>query len=35
LDDAEILKRFKADGMAPITDADYDVVRDLKKSLDL
>jgi phosphonate transport system substrate-binding protein len=35
LEDEEILKQFKADGMAPITDADYDVVRELKKSLDL
>lgn len=35
LKDEEILGQFKADGMAPITDADYDVVRDLKKSLDL
>lgn len=35
LDDKEILKHFKADGLAPISDADYDVVRDLKKSLDL
>lgn len=35
LEDADILKEFKADGMAPITDADYDVVRGLKKKLDL
>jgi phosphonate transport system substrate-binding protein len=35
LDDKEILENFKADGLAPISDADYDVVRDLKKSLGL
>ncbi|MGO8881207.1 MAG: phosphate/phosphite/phosphonate ABC transporter substrate-binding protein [Desulfomonilaceae bacterium] len=29
----EILKTFKADGFAPITDKDYDVVRALAKSL--
>jgi phosphonate transport system substrate-binding protein len=35
LSDATILKYFKADALAPITDADYDVVRDLKKTLNL
>ena len=35
MEDADILKEFKADGIAPITDADYDVVRDLKEKLDL
>lgn len=29
LDDPEILANFKADGFAPITDADYDVIRDM------
>jgi phosphonate transport system substrate-binding protein len=35
LSDKTILKYFKADALAPITDADYDVVRDLKKTLNL
>ena len=35
LKDPQILKAFKADGMAPISDADYDVVRDLQHKLDL
>jgi len=35
LKDETILKNFKADGLAPITDQDYDVVRDLKAALDL
>ncbi len=35
LSDETILKYFKADALAPITDADYDVVRDLKKTLNL
>jgi phosphonate transport system substrate-binding protein len=35
LSDATILKYFKADALAPITDADYDVVRDLKTTLNL
>lgn len=35
LKDPKILKAFKADAMAPISDADYDVVRDLKSKLDL
>jgi phosphonate transport system substrate-binding protein len=33
LKDQKILKILKADGMAPISDADYDVVRNMKKSL--
>ncbi|MGD8576695.1 MAG: phosphate/phosphite/phosphonate ABC transporter substrate-binding protein [Thiohalophilus sp.] len=35
LKDKEILKPMKADGLAPIADADYNVVRNLKKSLNL
>jgi len=35
LKDPQILKAFKADGMAPINDADYDVVRDLRRELHL
>jgi phosphonate transport system substrate-binding protein len=35
LDDREILKAFKAEGLAPVNDADYDVVRDLKVMLKL
>lgn len=35
LKDKSILKKFKAEGLAPINDSDYDVVRDLKKSLGL
>ena len=35
LKDPSILKPFKAEGFAPIADADYDVVRDLQKSLGL
>jgi phosphonate transport system substrate-binding protein len=35
LKDKDILKPMKADGLAPIADADYDVVRSLKKSLNL
>ncbi len=35
LKDAELLKQFKADGFASVTDADYDVVRDLAKILNL
>ena len=35
LSDKTILKYFKADALAPMTDADYDVVRDLKKTLNL
>ncbi len=33
--DKEILKTFKADGFAPITDKDYDVVRDLAHVLNV
>lgn len=35
LKDKAVLKPFKADGFAPITDADYDVVRDLQAKLGL
>lgn len=35
LKDPSILKPFKAEGFAPIADEDYDVVRDLQKSLGL
>ncbi len=35
LDDKEILKYFKADGLAPISDENYNVVRDLKASLNI
>jgi len=35
LKDPAVLKAFKADGFAPITDADYDVVRDLQAKLGL
>jgi len=35
LKDRDILKAFKADALAPVTDADYDVVRQLKAALDL
>lgn len=35
LKEPSILKPFKAEGFAPIEDADYDVVRDLQKSLGL
>lgn len=35
IDDPLILKAFKADGMAPINDADYDVVRQLRRDLKL
>lgn len=33
--DKSVLKPFKADGFAPVKDADYDVVRALAKSLNL
>ena len=33
LKDPAVLKNFKADGFAPITDNDYDVIRDLGKLL--
>ena len=35
LDDVRILKQMKAEGLAPINDADYDVVRQLKATLGL
>lgn len=35
LDDEEVLKNFKAEGFAPITDEDYDVIRDMGKLLNL
>jgi phosphonate transport system substrate-binding protein len=35
LDDKEVLKPFKADGFGPVSDKDYDVVRDLAKILNL
>lgn len=35
LDDPEVLKAFKVDGFAEISDSDYDVVRDLATSLGL
>jgi phosphonate transport system substrate-binding protein len=35
IQDKEILKTFKADAFAPITDKDYDVVRELVKVLNL
>ncbi|MCL5975336.1 MAG: phosphate ABC transporter substrate-binding protein, partial [Gammaproteobacteria bacterium] len=35
LDDEEVLKNFKAEGFAPITDADYDVIREMGKLLNL
>ncbi len=33
--DPEVLKNFKAEGFTPITDKEYDVIRDLAKLLDL
>lgn len=33
LKDSVVLKNFKADGFAPITDKDYDVIRDMGKLL--
>ena len=35
LDDPEVLKAFKADGFGPISDRDYDVVRNLGTLLNL
>jgi phosphonate transport system substrate-binding protein len=35
LHDPVVLKSFKAEGFAPITDRDYDVIRDLAKALNL
>jgi phosphonate transport system substrate-binding protein len=35
LKDLAVLKNFKAEGFAPVTDKDYDVIRDLAKALNL
>jgi phosphonate transport system substrate-binding protein len=35
LKDPAVLKNFKADGFAPATDKDYDVIRELAKTLHL
>jgi phosphonate transport system substrate-binding protein len=35
IDDEEVLSNFKAEGFAPIEDADYDVIRELGKLLNL
>lgn len=35
LHDANVLKPLKAEGFAPVSDADYDVIRDLAKILNL
>jgi phosphonate transport system substrate-binding protein len=35
LKDPAVLKNFKAEGFAPITDKDYDVIRELAKALNL
>jgi phosphonate transport system substrate-binding protein len=35
LDDASVLKTLKADGYGPVTDKDYDPIRDLASLLDL
>jgi phosphonate transport system substrate-binding protein len=35
LHDPVVLKNFKAEGFAPITDKDYDIIRDLAKALHL
>ena len=35
LKDPEVLKNFKAEGFAPITDKDYDVIREMGKLLGL
>jgi phosphonate transport system substrate-binding protein len=35
LHDPAVLKNFKAEGFAPITDRDYDVIRELAKALNL
>jgi phosphonate transport system substrate-binding protein len=35
LDDQAVLKAFKASGFGPMTDKDYDVVRELAKQLDM
>jgi phosphonate transport system substrate-binding protein len=35
LKDPTVLKNFEAEGFAPVTDKDYDVIRDLAKALKL
>ena len=35
LKDPAVLKNFKAEGFSPVTDKDYDVIRDLAKALHL
>jgi phosphonate transport system substrate-binding protein len=35
LKDKKVLKPFKAEGFGEMTDADYDVIRDLSKKLNL
>ena len=35
LKDKEVLKTFKADGFGPMSDKDYDVIRDLAQVLKL
>jgi phosphonate transport system substrate-binding protein len=35
LDDPEVLRPLKAEGFAPVTDGDYDVIRELAKILNL
>jgi phosphonate transport system substrate-binding protein len=35
LTDKDVLKAFKADGFGPMTDKDYDVIRDLARILNL
>lgn len=35
IDDPEVLKNFKAEGFAPISDGDYDVIRDMGSLLGL
>lgn len=35
INDPEVLKNFKAEGFAPVTDADYDVIRDMASLLGL
>ena len=35
LKDPAVLKNFKADGFAPMTDKDYDVIREMGKLLNL
>ncbi|HHT0483136.1 TPA: phosphate/phosphite/phosphonate ABC transporter substrate-binding protein, partial [Klebsiella pneumoniae] len=35
IDDPEVLRNFKAEAFAPITDADYDVIRKMGSLLGL